>query len=63
MHSCRVQKEIQMRKIIFFALVALIVIGVGTWLGIGAQGPTGAVAAGDEPPVTMRQAPAYVALQ
>ena len=42
-----------MRKIIFFALVALIVIGVGTWLGIRAHGPTGAVAAGDEPPVTM----------
>jgi hypothetical protein len=53
MHSCRVQKGIQVRKVILFAVVALIVIGVGTWLGIRAQGPTGAVAAGDQPPAMM----------
>jgi hypothetical protein len=43
-----------MRKIVLLAVVALIVIGIGTWLGIRARGPTGAVASStDNSPVMM----------
>ena len=43
-----------MRKIVLLAVVGLIVISIGTWLGVRARGPTGAVAgASDQPPVMM----------
>jgi hypothetical protein len=43
-----------MRKIVLFAVAALIVIGIGAWIGVRALTPTGALAgASDQPPVTM----------
>jgi hypothetical protein len=43
-----------MRKIVLFAVAALIVIGLGAWIGVRTFTPTGALAgATDQPPVMM----------
>ena len=43
-----------MRKIVLFAVVALIVIGIGAWIGVRTLTPTGALAdSTDKPPVMM----------
>jgi hypothetical protein len=42
-----------MRKIVLLAVVALIVIGLGMWIGVRVRGPAGAFADSDKSPVMM----------
>ena len=42
------QRGIHMRKIVLFAVAALVLIGIGTWIGVRAF-----AGATDQPPVTM----------
>jgi hypothetical protein len=49
-------REIHMRKTILFtaAVVALVLTGIGTWVGVRILNPTGALArSADKPPVMM----------
>jgi hypothetical protein len=58
------QRGIHVRKIMLFAVAALVLIGIGAWIGVRTFALTGALAdSTDKPPMTMTggQGPAYFA--
>jgi hypothetical protein len=47
------QRGIHVRKIILFAVTALVLIGIGAWIGVRALTPTGALADSTDKPAAM----------